>query len=137
MTLNKICSFAIAALLLCCGKTQAQTAQQWRDSLAVLGRQIEASPHSVELRLRKAAVNLELGQWDYAAADLWLTFAHILLGATVAAIIIMLKFAFHQASSSLSGGRRSGGGGMRVGRFSRASMISYQASYFSLSEPYT
>lgn len=69
MTLNKSCSFAIAVLLLCCGKAQAQTARQWRDSLAVLGRQIDASPHSVDLRLKKAAVNLELGQWDYAVTE--------------------------------------------------------------------
>lgn len=47
----------------------AQTSQQWRDSLSVLGRAIERSPHSVELRLRKAAVNLELGQWDYAVEE--------------------------------------------------------------------
>ncbi len=44
----------------------AQTSQQWRDSLAVLGRAIEKDPHSVELRLRKAAVNIELNQWNYA-----------------------------------------------------------------------
>ncbi|MBR1449486.1 MAG: tetratricopeptide repeat protein [Prevotella sp.] len=44
----------------------AQTSEQWRDSLSVLGRAIEKNPHSVELRLRKAAVNLELNQWDYA-----------------------------------------------------------------------
>lgn len=45
------------------------TAQQWRDSLAVLNRQIAASPDNIELRLNKAAVNIELGQWEYAADE--------------------------------------------------------------------
>ena len=49
---------------------QAQTtAQQWRDSLAVLNRQITASPDDIGLRLNKAAVNIELGQWEYAADE--------------------------------------------------------------------
>jgi tetratricopeptide (TPR) repeat protein len=50
---------AMAPLLL-----QAQTS--WRDSLAVLNRQIKLSPRSTDLRLKKAAVNIELGQWEYA-----------------------------------------------------------------------
>lgn len=44
----------------------AQTAQQWRDSLSTLHQQIEHLPGSTDLRLRKAAVNIELGQWQYA-----------------------------------------------------------------------
>lgn len=44
----------------------AQTAQQWRDSLSVLSLQIENSPTSLDLRLKKAAVNINLGQWEYA-----------------------------------------------------------------------
>ena len=47
--------------------TPAQTS--WRDSLSILSRQIELRPQSVDLRLRKAAVNIELGQWDYAAEE--------------------------------------------------------------------
>ena len=39
---------------------------QWRDSLTVLNRQIATSPWSTDLHLRKAAVNLELKQWQYA-----------------------------------------------------------------------
>ena len=53
---------AIAPLLL-----QAQTS--WRDSLAVLNRQIKLSPRSTDLRLKKAAVNIELGQWEYAIEE--------------------------------------------------------------------
>ena len=46
--------------------TTAQTAQQWRDSLTVLNRMIDHRPNSTDLRLKKAAVNIQLGQWDYA-----------------------------------------------------------------------
>lgn len=48
---------------------QAQTMEQWRDSLTVLSRAITQNPQSVDLRLRKAAVNLELSQWDYAVDE--------------------------------------------------------------------
>ncbi len=48
---------------------QGQTHQQWRDSLAVLNRQIDEQPRSTDLRLRKAAVNIELGQWEYAVEE--------------------------------------------------------------------
>lgn len=41
-------------------------AQNWRDSLSVLQKQIATSPWSTDLHLRKAAVNLELQQWQYA-----------------------------------------------------------------------
>lgn len=57
------------ASLLCCGLAKAQSAQQWRDSLSVLNRQIDTSPYSSDLHLRKAAVNLELGQWEYAIEE--------------------------------------------------------------------
>lgn len=46
--------------------TSAQTAQEWRDSLAALNKAIALQPRSTDLRLRKAAVNIELNQWDYA-----------------------------------------------------------------------
>lgn len=44
----------------------AQTSRQWRDSLALINRQIETSPYSSDLHLRKAAINIELQQWQYA-----------------------------------------------------------------------
>ena len=55
-----------AFLMIISSATLAQTGQEWRDSLSVLGRAIDRNPRNVELRLRKAAVNLELNQWDYA-----------------------------------------------------------------------
>ena len=53
-------------LMIISSATLAQTGQEWRDSLSALGRAIDRNPRNVELRLRKAAVNLELSQWDYA-----------------------------------------------------------------------
>lgn len=45
------------------------TNQDWRDSLAVLNQQIARQPWSTDLHLRKAAVNLELKQWQYAVDE--------------------------------------------------------------------
>lgn len=56
-------------LLLSPSAIQAQTPQQWRDSLAVLNKQIRRFPNSTDLRLKKAAVNIELNQWDYAIEE--------------------------------------------------------------------
>lgn len=47
----------------------ALTPQQWRDSLAALNRQIDRQPQSTDLRLKKAAVNIELNQWEYAIEE--------------------------------------------------------------------
>ncbi len=47
----------------------AQTNQQWRDSLTILNKQIASQPWSTDLHLRKASVNLELQQWQYAAEE--------------------------------------------------------------------
>lgn len=44
----------------------AQSQPDWRDSLTVLNQLIAKQPSSTDLRLRKAAVNIELNQWDYA-----------------------------------------------------------------------
>ena len=44
-------------------------AQNWRDSLAVLNREISQNPRQTYLRLRKAAVNIELNQWEYAIEE--------------------------------------------------------------------
>ena len=38
----------------------------WRDTLNILNKQIDASSWSTDLHLRKAAANLELKQWQYA-----------------------------------------------------------------------
>jgi len=60
---------ALTLLLLCPLPLCGQTYDEWRDSLAVINRQIARSPHSIDLRLRKAAVNIELQQWDYAVEE--------------------------------------------------------------------
>ena len=59
----------MSCLLLMFMVASAQTQQQWRDSLAVLNRMIAAAPQSTDLRLRKAAVNIELDQWEYAVEE--------------------------------------------------------------------
>ena len=59
----------ILTLLSTASVLRAQTPQQWRDSLAVLNRQITEQPRSTDLRLKKAAVNIELNQWEYAVEE--------------------------------------------------------------------
>ena len=61
--------FFILTLLLAVSVLRAQTPQQWRDSLAVLNRQIAEQPRSTDLRLKKAALNIELNQWEYAVEE--------------------------------------------------------------------
>jgi tetratricopeptide (TPR) repeat protein len=43
--------------------------ENWRDSLTVLNKQIAQSSWSTDLHLRKAAVNMELKQWQYAVDE--------------------------------------------------------------------
>ncbi len=63
-------SLIITLLMICSSVTFSQTNnQQWRDSLNSLNRQIELSPYNTDLHLRKAAVNLELQQWEYAVDE--------------------------------------------------------------------
>ncbi|MBQ1958378.1 MAG: hypothetical protein II353_05900, partial [Alistipes sp.] len=44
----------------------AQTQQQWKDSISVLSKKIEQNPNSLEYRMRKAECNIALEQWKYA-----------------------------------------------------------------------
>lgn len=61
---------SFSALLLLSGLSAfGQTSRQWRDSLSVINEQIARNPYSSDLHLRKAAVNLELQQWEYAADE--------------------------------------------------------------------
>lgn len=60
---------ALAAVLLSFTSLPAQTNEQWRDSLKVLKQQIETSAYSSDLHLRKAAVNIQLKQWNYAIEE--------------------------------------------------------------------
>lgn len=46
--------------------TQAQTKAQLKDSLKVATDRLEYAPDSVDLRLKKASLNLQLEQWSYA-----------------------------------------------------------------------
>lgn len=58
--------FILITLLMCWQNACSQSAQEWRDSLFVLNRYIEANPKSIELRMRKAEANIMLEQWYYA-----------------------------------------------------------------------
>ena len=49
-----------------CLSVNAQTQQQWKDSISVLTKKIELNPKSLELRMRKAECNIALEQWQYA-----------------------------------------------------------------------
>ena len=70
---NKIL-LMIVALLAPLSSAISQTAAEWRDSLVTLNKLIERYPRSVDLRLRKAAVNIELNQWEYAIEE----YGHVL-----------------------------------------------------------
>lgn len=59
----------VAILWQLIGLAQTPDSQQWRDSLKVLNKQIATSPWSTGLHLRKAAINLELKQWQYAVDE--------------------------------------------------------------------
>lgn len=60
---------ALCVALLCLPAALARTNAEWRDSLAALNSQISHNPKSIDLRLRKAAVNLQLRQWEYAIEE--------------------------------------------------------------------
>lgn len=65
---QKRLTLAVVCLLLVTG-VQAQSNQEWRDSLNAINQQIARSPFSVDLHLRKAAINLELQQWEFAVDE--------------------------------------------------------------------
>ena len=48
---------------------EAQTPQQWRDSVTILMEQIRLQPQNIDLRLKKAEANINLQQWDYAISE--------------------------------------------------------------------
>ena len=66
----------VAILWQLIGLAQTPDSQQWRDSLKVLNKQIATSPWSTDLHLRKAAINLELKQWQYAVDEYALVLQH-------------------------------------------------------------
>lgn len=52
-----------------CQQTDAQTFREWRARLDSLNSEIKQHPRSADLRLKKAAVNIELDQWAYAIEE--------------------------------------------------------------------
>ena len=65
--MKRIVLFAVLWLVVLCG--QAQVKQSLRDSLAAATEALSYHPDSVDLRLKKAAWNVELEQWQYAKDD--------------------------------------------------------------------
>lgn len=68
--------FSFLALFLSVSAASAQTYRQWRDSLTAINEQIARLPYSSDLHLRKAAINIELEQWEYAADEYSLVLQH-------------------------------------------------------------
>ena len=54
-------------LLIATSAANAQTLKQWRDSLDVINKEIAVHPDSLNLQLNKAAVCLQLLEWEDAA----------------------------------------------------------------------
>ena len=65
--MKRIVLFAVLWLVVLCG--QAQDKQSLRDSLAAATEALAYHPDSLDLRLKKAAWNVELEQWQYAKDD--------------------------------------------------------------------
>ena len=59
----------LSALLPMCGSGVWAQDISWKDSLDVLRKRIDVEPYSSDLHLKKAAVNLQLKQWDYAISE--------------------------------------------------------------------
>lgn len=58
--------FIFSFIILSVTTAGAQTLAEWRDSLATINKQTELYPDSLELKLSKAAVNLQLLEWGDA-----------------------------------------------------------------------
>lgn len=69
MTLLRHLALVAVAMVAGVCAMSAQTPEQWRDSLSAINRQIAGSAFSADLHLRKAAVNIQLMQWDYAIEE--------------------------------------------------------------------
>lgn len=62
-------SFLLFVLAFCFSSVEAQNYQALRDSLAKASEVLAFHQDSIDLRLKKAAWNIELRQWDYAKDD--------------------------------------------------------------------
>lgn len=61
--------FVIIGMMASLATFAQSSSQAWRDSLQVLNKAISLEPRNTDLRLKKAAVNIELGQWEYAIEE--------------------------------------------------------------------
>ena len=61
--------YLIIAIWLMAVCANAQTPQQWRDSVSTLIEAIAKDPQNIDLRLRKAEANINLQQWEYAVEE--------------------------------------------------------------------
>ena len=59
----------MAIILLVSVGVNAQTPQQWRDSVSTLMDAIRKDPKNTDLRLKKAEANINLQQWEYAIEE--------------------------------------------------------------------
>ena len=59
----------IITLLFCALGVNAQSAKQWRDSLEILSKALDLNPSSIDLRLKKAAIEIELERYNYAIEE--------------------------------------------------------------------
>lgn len=59
----------VLMLLVGARSMMAQTPQQWRDSVSFLIEAIRQDPKNTDLRLKKAEVNINLQQWEYAVEE--------------------------------------------------------------------
>ena len=64
--MRKIVVFLLLTLWL---QTHSQTRQELRDSLKIATERLAYHPDSIDLRLRKAAVNMQLEQWTFAQEE--------------------------------------------------------------------
>ena len=66
--------YLIIAIWLMAVCANAQTPQQWRDSVSTLMEAIRKEPKNIDLRLKKAEANINLQQWEYAVEE----YGHVL-----------------------------------------------------------
>lgn len=60
------CALTLIIATLLMGNITAQTRQALRDSLSIASEKLSFHPDSLELRMKKAAWNIQLEQWQYA-----------------------------------------------------------------------
>ena len=69
LIISRMRKLLVMSLMLMAVCAQAQTPQQWRDSVKTLMEQIRLHPQNIDLRLKKAEANINLQQWDYAISE--------------------------------------------------------------------